>query len=230
MQTAETKQALGCARKFLDAVAVVIALRKAIVVFECEWGCIVQVLTNLCVGKDPQLVMRASGILPMQEVLGVLLVDTTHSKVSAQRLRALHGVYWQALLHIHFAPDTEDAKLAVIHGSGKYTLWPSSYQARHRLVSHADILADLCWLSDSYFGMTFACMIWLSGVCSKLYCKLCTVFGYGANLSSSSKTHSLVGTVLLRIMGPWMNTERKIIMPAIRKFTDVSCDISTPPG
>ncbi|GFR45996.1 hypothetical protein Agub_g7473, partial [Astrephomene gubernaculifera] len=83
----------------------------------------VQLLAECCTGKEPELVVRASGYLSLAQVLDVLLLQPSEEAgVSEANVRYVQRAYWRLLQHCYFATDTDNTKVQVRHGGNR--IWP----------------------------------------------------------------------------------------------------------
>eukprot|EP00198_Chlamydomonas_reinhardtii_P012135 XP_001701472.1 ryanodine-inositol 1,4,5-triphosphate receptor Ca2+ channel [Chlamydomonas reinhardtii] len=86
----------------------------------------VQLLADCCIGKEPELVVKASGYMSLKDVVDVLLLRPC-PKWSAASLRYIQRGYWRLMLTCYFATDTDNTKVQVRDGSNR--MWPLTDEA-----------------------------------------------------------------------------------------------------
>ncbi|EFJ39749.1 hypothetical protein VOLCADRAFT_121781 [Volvox carteri f. nagariensis] len=78
-------------------------------------------LADCCVGKEPELVVKASGYMSLPQVLDVLLLQPSQDAPESN-LRYVQRAYWRLLQHCYFATDTDNTKVQVRNGANR--IWP----------------------------------------------------------------------------------------------------------
>ncbi|KXZ52374.1 hypothetical protein GPECTOR_9g418 [Gonium pectorale] len=97
-----------------------------------------QLLAECCLGKEPELVVKASGYMSLPQLLDVLLLQAGPD-ASEANLRYVQRAYWRLLQNAFFATDTDNTKVQVRAGANR--IWPTSGDGEGEGVgSGADLL------------------------------------------------------------------------------------------
>ncbi|KAG2491060.1 hypothetical protein HYH03_010506 [Edaphochlamys debaryana] len=81
----------------------------------------IALLADCCAGKEPELVVKASGYVSLAQAMDVLLLQPSPDMPSAS-LRYVQRAYWLLAKNCYFSTDTDNTKVQVRNGTNR--IWP----------------------------------------------------------------------------------------------------------